>query len=61
MIVHKRTQVFIAVEMTEDQSSDLLSALRKVTKSATTGGTKETFSKEEAEVISDLRQSLLNS
>ncbi len=53
MIVRKRTQVLITVEMTEEQCTDLRSALSKMSK-------KETFSKEEAEVIDDLRQSLLN-
>ena len=60
MIVHKRTQVLITVEMTEEQSYDLRSALSKMSKTVMLLLEKETFSKEEAEVIDDLRQSLLN-
>ncbi len=59
MIVHKRTQVLITVEMTEEQCTDLRSALRKVNDFA--ANLEKTFSKEETEVIDDLRQSLLNS
>ena len=61
MIVRKSSQVIIAVEMTEQQSTNLRTALKKVSECVTTSSSGETFSKEEAEVMNDLRQSLLNS
>ena len=60
MIVRKSQQVLITVEMTEEQSGNLRSALSKVSEFPTTSDSKETLSKEEVEVINDLRQSLLN-
>lgn len=60
MIVHRSTRVLITVEMTEEQSANLRLALGKVHEVSTTGNSQESFSKEEAEVIDDLRQSLLN-
>ena len=60
MIVHKSTQVLIIVEMTEEQSANLRSALSKTNEFATTSDSEETLSKEEAEVMNDLRLSLLN-
>jgi hypothetical protein len=60
MMVHKTKRVLITVEMTEEQSANLRSALRKAVEYATLAATKETFSKEETEVMNDLRQSLLN-
>lgn len=61
MIVRKSSQVLITVKMTEEQSINLRSALKKAGELATLGSSRETFSKEETEVMDDLRQSLLNS
>ena len=61
MIVRKKTQVYITVEMTEEQSVNLKSALKKVNEFATTTDSGETLFTEEAEVMHDLLQSLLNS
>ncbi len=61
MIVRKSHQVLIIVEMTEEQSASLRSALSKVNEFATTSDSEETLSKEEAEAMNDLRLALLNS
>lgn len=61
MIIRKRTQVLITIEMTEEQSTDLRSALRKLNEFTTTKDSEGPLSKEEEEVMDDLRQSLLNS
>jgi len=60
MIVRKSSQVLITVEMTEEQSVNLRSALSKASKFATPSDPEKTLSKEEVEVMNDLRQSLLN-
>ncbi|KKK64423.1 hypothetical protein LCGC14_2984360 [marine sediment metagenome] len=60
MIIRKSSQVLITVEMTEEQSASLRSALNKVSEFATTSDSEETLSKEEVEVMNDLRLSLLN-
>ncbi len=60
MMVRRSTQVLITVEMTEEQSANLRSALQKVNEFVITNNSGETLSKEQAEVINDLRQSLLN-
>jgi len=59
MMVHKTKRVLITVEMAEEQSANLCAALGKVSK-FTTSNPGKTFSKEEAEVMDDLRLSLLN-
>ena len=61
MIIRKSSQVLITVEMTEEQSASLRSALNKVSEFATTSDSEKTLSKEEVEVMNDLRLSLLNS
>ncbi|KKL19925.1 hypothetical protein LCGC14_2460560 [marine sediment metagenome] len=60
MIVRKSQQVLITVEMTEEQSGNLRSALSKVSEFPTPSDPEKTLSKEEVEVMNDLRQSLLN-
>ena len=61
MIVRKSQQVLITVEMTEEQSANLRSALSKIDESTTTTDSGKTLSKEEAEAMNDLRLALLNS
>ena len=61
MMIHKSNQVLITIEMTEEQSNRLRTALMKVNEFCMTSSTGETLSKEEAEVMNDLRLSLLNS
>ncbi len=60
MIVHKSKRVLVTVEMSEEQSDNLCTALGKVNKDPKTSG-QWSHTKEEAEVMNDLRQSLLNS
>ncbi len=61
MIVHKSSQVLITVEMTEEQSVNLRSALSKIDESTITTDSGKTLSKEEVETMNDLRLALLNS
>ncbi len=61
MIVRKSQQVLITVEMTEEQSANLRSALSKIDESTITTDSGKTLSKEEVETMNDLRLALLNS
>ena len=61
MIVRKSQQVLITVEMTEEQSVNLRSALSKIDESTITTDSGKTLSKEEVETMNDLRLALLNS
>ena len=61
MIVRKSSQVLITVEMTEEQSVNLRSALSKIDESTITTDSGKTLSKEEVETMNDLRLALLNS
>ena len=61
MLVREATQVLITIEMTEEESLSLRTALMKMNEAHTTLYTEQTFSKEEVEVMDNLRLSLLNS
>ena len=60
MLVRETTQVLITIEMTEEESLSLRTALMKMNEARTTLYTEQTFSKEEVEIMDNLRLSLLN-
>lgn len=61
MMIRKHNQVLIVIEMTEEQSKSLCTALQKSSKIVMNTDEGQALDQKEHEVLNDLRVSLLNS